>query len=267
MAKAESKTKLPAFVRETRLIMRSLIQKAAYNPRVMPTDRKGKLRKSIDKWGLVEPLVWNERTNNLVGGHQRLEQLDSKMGYPLGDCQDYEVPVTVVDLDEKEEKELNIALNNPSMQGSYDFSKLEKLYQSGVNPFASGFDKTALETRFDSDKVRAWLEQHNPKEAARIKAEEDAAALSDEQDREGQELEQDTREIPDFLRPENDPATTAKIAGKAHHNTTPAPTNTLFPIGAMLNAAQKKQWDEFKAKNNLTKDTDVVLLLLEKADV
>lgn len=51
-----------------------LINPAPYNPRLdLKPGNRGydKLARSIDQWGCVEPLVWNQRTGNLVGGHQR----------------------------------------------------------------------------------------------------------------------------------------------------------------------------------------------------
>ncbi|HEM2239590.1 TPA: ParB N-terminal domain-containing protein, partial [Listeria monocytogenes] len=52
----------------------SKINPAAYNPRIdlMPGDLEyEKLKKSIEEFGYIDPLIWNERTGNLVGGHQR----------------------------------------------------------------------------------------------------------------------------------------------------------------------------------------------------
>jgi len=54
------------------------INPAAYNPRkdLKPGDPDyEKLKKSIDTFGYVEPLVWNNRTGNLVGGHQHFKIL------------------------------------------------------------------------------------------------------------------------------------------------------------------------------------------------
>lgn len=51
------------------------LKPARYNPRknLQPGDAEYEaLKKSIERWDLVEPLVWNESTGNLVGGHQRL---------------------------------------------------------------------------------------------------------------------------------------------------------------------------------------------------
>lgn len=49
-----------------------------YNPRkdLKPGDPEyEKLKKSINTFGYVEPVIWNKRTGNVVGGHQRLKIL------------------------------------------------------------------------------------------------------------------------------------------------------------------------------------------------
>lgn len=102
------------------------INEAPYNPRVklepgMPEWEK--LKRSIEEFDNIIPLVWNERTGNLVGGHQRLSVLKS-MGRTTADC-------SVIDLDENEEKILNIALNK--IKGKWDYDKLAELL--------SGFDE------------------------------------------------------------------------------------------------------------------------------
>src|SRR2546428_6999537 len=59
----------------------SQIKPAEYNPRkdLKPGDAElEKLRAVIDRFDLVEPLVWNRRTGNLVGGHQRLKILKAR---------------------------------------------------------------------------------------------------------------------------------------------------------------------------------------------
>jgi ParB-like chromosome segregation protein Spo0J len=95
------------------------IEPAGYNPRVQlkPTDPEWKrLEAALDEYGLVEPLVYNERTKRLVGGHQRLSILKHR-GVE-------EAEFSVVDLDEDREKALNIALNNPNLQSKWDPHKL-----------------------------------------------------------------------------------------------------------------------------------------------
>ena len=74
---------------------------AKYNPRVdlQPGDPEyEKLKRSIKEFGYVEPIIWNKRTGNVVGGHQRLKILKSE-GHK-------EVKVSVVDLDDNKEKAL-----------------------------------------------------------------------------------------------------------------------------------------------------------------
>ena len=96
------------------------INPAPYNPRLdlKPGDAAyEKLKRSLDEFGCVEPLVWNRRTGNLVGGHQRFKVLLAR-----GES---EVDVSVVDLPSEREKALNVALNKIS--GDWDPRKLAEL--------------------------------------------------------------------------------------------------------------------------------------------
>jgi hypothetical protein len=98
------------------------IKRAKYNPRKAlkhGDPAYEKLKKAVLEFGLVEPLVWNSRTKNLVGGHQRLSIIEER-----GDSQ---VEVSVVDLDEHAEKVLNLALNKQG--GEWDFATLADLLQ------------------------------------------------------------------------------------------------------------------------------------------
>ena len=116
---------------------------APYNPRVslepgMPEWEK--IKHSIEEFGNVEPIVWNKRTGNVVGGHQRLSVLKS-MGYE-------EVPCSVVDLDENEEKLLNLALNK--IKGQWDYDKLEDILR--------GFDyEVATASGFSAEEIAVIL--------------------------------------------------------------------------------------------------------------
>jgi ParB-like chromosome segregation protein Spo0J len=92
---------------------------APYNPRrdVPPTsDEYQKLRASLVAFGLVEPLVWNETTGHLVGGHLRLRVL-KELGHT-------EVPVAVVRLPLAREMALNVVLNNRDAQGCFEPERL-----------------------------------------------------------------------------------------------------------------------------------------------
>jgi DNA modification methylase len=96
------------------------INPAQYNPRkdLKPGDPEYEtIKKSIDEFGFVEPLVWNRKTGNLVGGHQRFKILK--------DRGDKTVPVSVIDMDTTKEKALNIALNKIS--GVWDKGALQNI--------------------------------------------------------------------------------------------------------------------------------------------
>jgi ParB-like chromosome segregation protein Spo0J len=115
---------------------------APYNPRraLSPSSAAyQKLRKSLTEFGLVEPLVWNERTGHVVGGHARLAILKE-----LGAV---EVPVSVLRLDDAREKALNVVLNNREAQGHFDpdtladvLHELEDLPELEL----TGFDETVF---------------------------------------------------------------------------------------------------------------------------
>jgi len=93
---------------------------ADYNPRkdLKPGDAEyEKLKRSIEQFGYVEPVIWNKTTGRVVGGHQRLKVLID-MGITEVEC-------VVVEMDESKEKALNIALNKIS--GDWDKDKLALL--------------------------------------------------------------------------------------------------------------------------------------------
>ena len=120
---------------EVRTIHRSELKNAEYNPRLLTDKAKAKLKHSLEKFGLVEPPIWNKRTGNIVGGHQRMGVLDS-----LNRTKDYTLPVAVVDLDDAGERALNVMLNNTTAMGDYDLGKLEALLKD-ANPEDAGFDQ------------------------------------------------------------------------------------------------------------------------------
>ena len=107
---------------ETRTISRSEVHGAPYNPRVIDDAARKRLLKAIKQDGLIGTLIWNERTGNIVSGHQRLSILDQ-----LEKSQDYALVVTVINVDERKEKALNVQMNNQSMQGDWDLDLLANL--------------------------------------------------------------------------------------------------------------------------------------------
>jgi hypothetical protein len=144
--KESTMSAVPSF--EVRVLPIGQLVPAPYNPRkvLKPTDPAyRKLRTSLEEFGLVEPLVWNELTGHVVGGHARLRILKE-----LGAT---EVPVSVVRLTEAREKALNVVLNNQEAQGRYDPGKLADLLeelQDLPELAATGFDEGTLRTlRFE----------------------------------------------------------------------------------------------------------------------
>ena len=125
---------------------------AEYHPRkdLKPGDLEyEKLKRSIEQFGYVEPVIWNKATGRVVGGHQRLKVL-MDMGITEVDC-------VVVDMPEDKEKALNIALNKIS--GEWDKDKLSLLIADlqGVDFDVSltGFDPAEIDDLFkDSHKVK-----------------------------------------------------------------------------------------------------------------
>ncbi|KYC74076.1 site-specific DNA-methyltransferase [Bacillus sp. FSL K6-3846] len=118
------------------------INPAPYNPRIdlqTGDPEYEALKQSMTRFGAVEPLVWNERTGNLVGGHQRFKILREEQPKTL--------LVSVVNLDEAEEKALNLALNKIS--GDWDEEKLQLLLAELNNTFdditLTGFSDAELE--------------------------------------------------------------------------------------------------------------------------
>ena len=138
-------SKYQKFVTEE--ITRDKIMTADYNPRLIDENNKKALEKGLKEHGLVAPLVWNKRTGNLVSGHQRLSVLDK-----LEKSKNYELTVAVIDVDEKEEKIINVQMNNKSMQGEFDFDMLGDLSESfGIDMSDFGFNDFDVDMMFGAN--------------------------------------------------------------------------------------------------------------------
>lgn len=107
---------------EIRTLKAAQLRAAPYNPRrdLQPEDAEyQKLRRSIETFGYIEPIIWNERTGRVVGGHQRLKVLLEQGAE--------DIEAVVVDLAEKDEKILNVLLNK--VKGRWDIGRLADLLQ------------------------------------------------------------------------------------------------------------------------------------------
>lgn len=128
----------------------SQLNPAIYNPRVKLQSgdpEYEKLKKSLQEFGCVDPIIYNERTGNVVGGHQRLKV--------MRDLGIEETDVSVVDLPLEKEKALNLALNKIS--GQWDMPKLKDLLEE-LN--TGEFDIEV--TGFDAEEIEDIITQFEP---------------------------------------------------------------------------------------------------------
>lgn len=113
------------------------------NPRIITPEELEKLKGSIKEFGYIQPIILNQKTNNVIGGNQRLKILKELHN------EDFEIEIVVVDLDENKEKALNLALNKIS--GDWDYDKLSEILKNlDKNDFnLTGFDNFDLEILTD----------------------------------------------------------------------------------------------------------------------
>jgi hypothetical protein len=90
------------------------LKPATYNPRQITTKQYNDLKKSIEKFGIVDPIIINKNGNVVIGGHQRLK-ICTALKYKEIDC-------VVLDLSKEEERELNVRLNKNT--GEFDIDIL-----------------------------------------------------------------------------------------------------------------------------------------------
>ena len=135
---------------KTELTMKRLpvdqLKPAKYNPRkdLKPGDLAyEKIKRSLHDFGYVDPIVWNEVTGNIVGGHQRYKVLVNE-GATEVDC------VVVHIENPQDEKALNIALNKAT--GDWEPTALADLLQdlqlSGYEVTGTGFDMAEVDDLF-----------------------------------------------------------------------------------------------------------------------
>lgn len=114
----------------------SLLNPAEYNPRELTKKQYENLKESLQKFGMVEPIVVNsheDRKNIVIGGHQRL-RIWSELGNEM-------IPCVFVSCDLEKEKQLNIRLNKNGGQWDWD------LLANNFNP------EDLVDWGFDPDEV------------------------------------------------------------------------------------------------------------------
>jgi len=128
---------------EYRVVKFSDMHPAYYNPRfdLKPGDiGYEQLRASVIELGMLQPIVWNEHTGNIVGGEQRFKVL-SEMGATEAIC------AVVKILSIEDEKAANLALNEA--HGQWEDELLQDMVASmdtsNIDPMTMGFTKDELE--------------------------------------------------------------------------------------------------------------------------
>jgi ParB-like chromosome segregation protein Spo0J len=99
--------------------------------------------------GNLQPITWNAKTGNIVGGHQRLKCYSA--------LQKEEIEVWAVWLDEAQEKAANIALNK--LSGEFDLPALKDILEE-IDTGEIDLDITG----FGADELADLMEQTKPDE-------------------------------------------------------------------------------------------------------
>ena len=119
------------------------LKPSEYNPRMANESECKALKKSIEIFGIVDPIIVNSalnRNNIVVGGHFRL-RIAKEMGYK-------QLPVVYVNIpDVKKEQELNIRLNKQN--GSWDYDLLANFDEDMLKD--CNFDSKELDKIFQLD--------------------------------------------------------------------------------------------------------------------
>ena len=114
---------------------------AGYNPRKMSPAAMAGLKASLEKFGELGGIVFNRRFGRLVGGHQRVKA--------LAVCGEAHADVRVVDLDEADEKALNLTLNNPAIGGDWASDQLATLLEESQAALGDLFNDLKLNALWD----------------------------------------------------------------------------------------------------------------------
>jgi DNA modification methylase len=117
-------------------ILINKLKPATYNPRQITKKQYSDLKDSIDRFGLVDPIIINKNGNIVIGGHQRLK-ICKELKYKDVDC-------VVLDLNKEQERELNIRLNKSGGEWDMDILAnefdIEELKEWGFKDIEFGFN-------------------------------------------------------------------------------------------------------------------------------
>jgi hypothetical protein len=109
------------------------------NPRWMPPEEMAALKRSLTKWGFVDPIILRREDGEVIAGHQRIAA-----AIELGLT---EVPVLDIDISVQDATLLNQALNR--IMGRWDETKLalvqDRLRLEGADLSLTGFTGAELQ--------------------------------------------------------------------------------------------------------------------------
>ena len=123
------------------------LKPAGYNPRQISKKQYNDLKQSIEKFGLVDPIIIN-KDFTVIGGHQRLK-VCKELNYKEIDC-------VALFLTKEEEIELNIRLNKSG--GDWDFDllsnfEIEELKEWGFKEIELGLNIDKIDDETNDDVV------------------------------------------------------------------------------------------------------------------
>lgn len=160
------------------------------NPRAIDDYAAKGLRNSIKQFGMVQPVIWNEQTGHILGGHQRITQADELKG-----SQDYSLTVAKVSMSEEDERKLLLVLNAEGVQGVWDIELFGQMAESmGLDGLESaGFGISQIESLYMDAGLGmpAWItgeteEQIEAADAAEDEINEFAEEVAEDKEREKQ---------------------------------------------------------------------------------
>ena len=128
-------------------ILINKLKPATYNPRQITKKQYNDLKESIDRFGLVDPIIVNEKTMTIIGGHQRYKIW--KENAEQSNVDDITIPCVVLDLNKEQERELNIRLNKSGGEWDMDILAnefdIEELKDWGFKDLEFGFNIDKIE--------------------------------------------------------------------------------------------------------------------------
>lgn len=178
------------------------LKEASYNPRWISDHRLKNLKSSIEKFGDLSGVVFNERTKTLVSGHQRIKTIKKKESkivtkaskdkfgtVAIGFIEVKEkgslvkIPFRVVNWDKDTEKAANIAAN--AQGGQFDNAKLGKVLASIEKTPAFNVELLGLDSITVSELIKEFEIENAPQAPKKV----DANSSRDKKDSKGKNKE------------------------------------------------------------------------------